>query len=423
MAIGGTYNVGTVTISSGTPTIVNGSGTLWTPVIEVGDWLFIAGQTGIIATVASNTQLTLETPWITPFPTGAAYVILKNSWLRYDPAITQAKLREFLAQLDGMTPASATVNALARFAAADGKSFKSSAATLTDAGVLTLGGGSYVAGALQSSAAGLISSFPSNIPVARSSNTILAAADKGRYIIATAAFSQTFDTAANLGVGWWVRFRAATTLPAFVTLTAPGGSTINGLASIRVYSGEDCVITCDGANLFVAGLQARVLLDQKTASGSSSLSFTELGANAPRFRSFEFELDGFLPAADNQSCLVRTSSDNGGSFSTTGYAHIRHAGTVGSGTASASGSNSDTSIIIAAGVGSSAGFFVQGFLRLVPVSNGPHITWKIGFVASSPTNYAVVDGYGRVSTNTNAIQFFYTGGNIASGTIRCYGAA
>jgi hypothetical protein len=100
MALGGIYDTGTVTVS-GTPALnVTGVGTLWSPVVEIGDWIWIAGQVGMIGAVVDDTHLTLEAPWQGTPPAAAAYVITKMSWLRYDPALTQSKLRELLESLE-----------------------------------------------------------------------------------------------------------------------------------------------------------------------------------------------------------------------------------------------------------------------------------------------------------------------------------
>jgi hypothetical protein len=99
MALGGVYETGTITIAAGGHN-VTGVGTLWGPVAEVGDWILCNGQVGMVGAVADDTHLTLESAWQGTLPTAAAYVLIKMSWLRYDPALTQAKLRELLAALD-----------------------------------------------------------------------------------------------------------------------------------------------------------------------------------------------------------------------------------------------------------------------------------------------------------------------------------
>lgn len=83
----------------------------------------------------------------------------------------------------------------------------------------------------------------------RSSNTILGAADKGKEIAASAGFTQTLTAAATLGSGWWCVIRNDTTDGTTVLTVDPNGSeTIDGLTTIKMYSGESRLIMCDGSN-------------------------------------------------------------------------------------------------------------------------------------------------------------------------------
>lgn len=82
---------------------------------------------------------------------------------------------------------------------------------------------------------------------ARTSNTILASADSGKLIdITSGTFSQTFDTGANLGAGWYVVLRNSGS--GDITPT-PGSGTIDGLSSFVMYPGEARLVQCDGTNL------------------------------------------------------------------------------------------------------------------------------------------------------------------------------
>lgn len=100
MALGGTYDTGTITVVA-EATTASFSGTLLASVAEEGDWIFADGIVGVIASVDSDTAVTFEQAWAGSSLADASYTLLKTSWLRYDPAITQAKIREFIAYIKG----------------------------------------------------------------------------------------------------------------------------------------------------------------------------------------------------------------------------------------------------------------------------------------------------------------------------------
>lgn len=82
---------------------------------------------------------------------------------------------------------------------------------------------------------------------ARSSNTILGAADKGTLIeITSGTFTQTFTAAATLASGWWCYYRNSGT--GIVTLEPDGAETIDALTNFEMYTGETRLIQCNGTN-------------------------------------------------------------------------------------------------------------------------------------------------------------------------------
>lgn len=83
---------------------------------------------------------------------------------------------------------------------------------------------------------------------ARTSNTVLAAADQGSLIdITSGTFSQTFDAAAALTDGWWCYLRNSGT--GDITLDPSGAELIDGLSTFVMYPGETRLLQCDGLTL------------------------------------------------------------------------------------------------------------------------------------------------------------------------------
>jgi hypothetical protein len=81
---------------------------------------------------------------------------------------------------------------------------------------------------------------------ARTANTILGLADTGTFIdVTSGTFSQTFDAAATLGAGWWVRYRNSGS--GAVTLDPNGAETIDGVATLVMQQGSTVIIQCDGS--------------------------------------------------------------------------------------------------------------------------------------------------------------------------------
>jgi hypothetical protein len=173
---------------------------------------------------------------------------------------------------------------------------------------------------------------------------------------------------------------------------------------------------------------ARVLLASKTASASASLNFTEFD-NAV-YRYYEFEFEEVKPATNNDQFQVRTST-NGGSSYDSAASDYGVGGVMATGTGTATfGANTATAMCLTAGtdVGNGASSFgFTGLGRLYYAGDATKQTRLVvsGSYDNSPGQIlsAFSANRRRLAQDTDAIQFFYALGNIASGVIRMYGVA
>jgi hypothetical protein len=110
--------------------------------------------------------------------------------------------------------------------------------------------------------------------IARTSNTIISAANKTNFIdITSGTFSQTFSASSSLGAGWFFHIKNSGT--GIITLDPNASETIDGLSSISLTSGESKIIQCDGSNLFTVIATERVgnqIISVHTANGFGSSS-------------------------------------------------------------------------------------------------------------------------------------------------------
>lgn len=83
--------------------------------------------------------------------------------------------------------------------------------------------------------------------VARSSNTQLTAADRGKLFDCTGTWSQAFAACSTLAANWWCYLRNSGT--GIITLDPDGSETVDGTATVAISRGEMVLITCSGSAL------------------------------------------------------------------------------------------------------------------------------------------------------------------------------
>ena len=101
MSLGGIYSTGTASVVNGSPNVTFADALMGPQAVQ-GDWLFVEGTIGLVDSVTDDDNIVLVADWEGSTLTNVPYQLIKMSWLRYDPAITQAKLRELLAVMDGI---------------------------------------------------------------------------------------------------------------------------------------------------------------------------------------------------------------------------------------------------------------------------------------------------------------------------------
>jgi len=154
------------------------------------------------------------------------------------------------------------------------------------------------------------------------------------------------------------------------------------------------------------------------ASGSATLSFT--GFDASKFDNYVFKMANLLPATDNQWLRIRLSIDSGSNYLAASDSY-----TITENAAVGGGDNTYISVGYY-GIGNAASD--AGISANVEI-NGPHLnvpTYVFNTIIMTRTNGSVnqsISGAGKtkVATVVNAVQFSFTSGNIASGTITMYG--
>lgn len=178
------------------------------------------------------------------------------------------------------------------------------------------------------------------------------------------------------------------------------------------------------------GSGALVFLSSSVASSSASLAFVNQFSSS--YNQYLFTFNKVLPATDNAILYCQLGTGAGPTYATTGYQWINPANTISLSKALA-GNNSDAQAQVGLGDGFGVSFTagnggVSGQLILNGTNASAGIVTGMGNLMVPASNAGV--GLMQVnpafflgSATYTAIKFYYSSGNIASGTISMFGIA
>lgn len=195
---------------------------------------------------------------------------------------------------------------------------------------------------------------------------------------------------------------------------------------IAVFDGTTGKLLKDGGQT-IAGISAGsgglVLVEQHTASSSSSLDFTSFISST--YDHYLFALVGVLPATDGADLLARVGTGGGPSWDTGSNYYWFYGGHSLLGGFTGQG-NPGTSFKIAPNIENSVTGVGGDFTIFNPQDTAGRkvIAWNtVANFADGNVGRMFGGAIWNSSTAVTGVQFFYSSGNIASGTIRVYGLA
>jgi hypothetical protein len=193
------------------------------------------------------------------------------------------------------------------------------------------------------------------------------------------------------------------------------GVLINDAGTMRMTSVET-MATYMGTK--VGGLK-EFIVSSGSISNAATQAFTQFDSSKYVHYLFEFRL--VIPATDNVLLQVRTSSNGGSSYDS------------GSDNYHNFGNTTDVNVIDPFGTNTFGSDSGELGASLDIECRLPHVTSSYTYIISSggvgqdpnsriySNNYVTYGGSRQATANVNAIQFFFSSGNIESGEIRMYG--
>lgn len=170
----------------------------------------------------------------------------------------------------------------------------------------------------------------------------------------------------------------------------------------------------------LAGILEEAYLDAKTAAASATINFVLTAAQLAAYRAFRVRFIGVVPATDNVSFLMRTSTDGGATFDSGAgtYSWNRYLSAEDA-TSGVIASASDTSILIANAVDNAATSSLNGYVILSnPTNTTLHkqVQSNIDYISNGDLMCRIMgSGRRKATADIDAFEFRFSAGNIAAG--------
>jgi len=251
----------------------------------------------------------------------------------------------------------------------------------------------------------------------------------------SAAIIATLPSAATAGNGFKVAFKKTDSSANAVTLTPNGADTIDGAATYALTTQYSSVVVVSNGSVWsvisgggdmkatIRANESYTFLGSYTASSSASINITSKITS--EFDEYVFVIQDFVPSSSGASIGMKTSSDNGSTwsggaadYSTSGIATV-------SGSAGISHNNGNASFISFGGAGNAAGYSTSAIIKLLNPLNTSYNkkgTFQTFSEATTGELICIQGAWRRTSTaQINAVQFIVSTGTISTGTVRVYG--
>jgi len=207
--------------------------------------------------------------------------------------------------------------------------------------------------------------------------------------------------------------------------SAPVGVDTNGQLSSLGFGTAGQILTSNGAATSptfqtaasVAG--SLRLIQTQTVSNVATVDFTNIGS----YTTYMFLVQGAKPPSGNQILWLRVSTDNGSSFSTSGYAAGINYSVYNS--ATITNANSTAAVLVSGNaISSSSNFDADAIIYFYHANSAqnPHVSGVCKWVSSVPIGTMGDIQAGIAVTGVNAFRFMMDSGNI-TGTFSIYGIA